>query len=154
MSKIAQNRDFGGMTRSNDGMKHANFFANTINLLGRSKILNMETVRWSIPPGSLTQNRKFSIFHSKISRDKVFGTMSRREDDMGTIIHGEKMLRIMVGMELPSLCVVRLVPSDKGLSQKSKEMQISGNAKFRFFFDFWQSAMSQESEMKSWGPRI
>jgi hypothetical protein len=59
--------------------------------------------------------------------------MSRREDDMGTIIYSEKGLKIMVGMELPSLCAVRLIPSDKGLSQKSKEMQISGNAKIRFF---------------------
>ena len=62
--------------------------------------------------------------------------MSRREDDMGTIIYSEKVLNIMVGMELPRLCVVRLVPSDKGLSQKSEEMQISGNAKIRFFSIF------------------
>jgi hypothetical protein len=61
--------------------------------------------------------------------------MSRREDDMGTIIYSEKMLSIMVGMELPRL-YVRLVPSDKGLSQKSKKMQISGNAKIRFFSIF------------------
>jgi hypothetical protein len=46
---------------------------------------------------------------------------------MGTIIYSEKVLSIMVGMELLSLCVVRLIPSDKGLSQKSKKMQISGN---------------------------
>ena len=72
---------------------------------------------------------------------------------MGTIIYSEKVLRIMVGMELHTFVWSDWSHQTKDLAKNRKTCKLQVMRNF-VFFRFLAKCHVSGSEIKSWGPRI